>query len=637
MIKKRSNFKIKPKNQKKTLNTYLRKLKKIRAKFFLRKTTPTRTHKSQKNVHQNFKKNSKWKSLIRSLSQILRKHAIKDKKFKLFSTAQPLTKKVMSKIHFKRHRRQKSSLKLKTIKNQKRFQFQVYKQWASLSKNKKNVFFEHLRTSRALGYLFSPTYMIRGFSPEEFQQTLNRRLKRKYFKIKKLRFKLFSKLPNNFFLKANKWSKPAAPTIKQIWLEKSYQKAYFNTNNFGQKFRQDFLQTLLGKYFLLAHLSTFTPNGKRYYSNEEFFQKAPAWLSTISDQTKQIQINQKLGWYYTNLTRTKKVRQEIFLATRKTYPYKIFSNFWRAHKKTPWLDFLQSSRRMYTGLLARQRREQKWTRKYAWIPYLRKKKPTVQKRNKLYRWRNNLLFSFWTRGMIRKKKGARIKKVLSKTILPFYGHISEKQLTAIKKKVQRKKPESLSRDDLLLGHFERRLDVVVYRLNLAPNIFWARKLIKDGAVFTSSTAKTHLWEKVYAPLKKFIYPLKLRDPMNLYKKTIWTPFEKTAKMQFLLEPVKKIDYLVQPGEIIQCAPGALLNKFKTNSILWKKPIPKHFLTFSDLTETQKNWQYRKNKISAKATSENNHTIMATLLFPPSYQNLLKSDRVNREFMHWMTL
>jgi ribosomal protein S4 len=73
--------------------------------------------------------------------------------------------------------------------------------------------------------------------------------------------------------------------------------------------------------------------------------------------------------------------------------------------------------------------------------------------------------------MIRKKKSARIKKVLSKTILPFYGHLSEKQLVAIKKKVQRKKTEGLSRDDLLLGHFERRLDVVVYRLNLAPNIF----------------------------------------------------------------------------------------------------------------------------------------------------------------------
>jgi hypothetical protein len=95
--------------------------------------------------------------------------------------------------------------------------------------------------------------------------------------------------------------------------------------------------------------------------------------------------------------------------------------------------------------------------------------------------------------------------------------------------------------------------------------------------------------------------------------------------------------LVQPGEIIQCAPGALLNKFKTNSILWQKPIPKHLLTFSDRTEIQKNWQFRKNKISAKATSENQHTTMATLLFPPSYQNLLKSDRVNREFLHWMTL
>jgi hypothetical protein len=527
-------------------------------------------------------------------------------------------------------------MKLKSINKQKTFWFEVYKQWASLSKNKKNAFLKNVRPTFYIWYTLSRACMIKYQLPEHFEQSLNRRLKRKYFKIKKLRLKLFSKLPNHFFFKPTKWSKPLAQTSKQIWLEKAYNKAHFNTNNFGQKFRQDFLQTLLGKYFLLAHLSTFSRNGKRYYSEEAFFRIAPAWLRTISDKTKKIQLHQKLGWYYTNLTRTKKVRQEIFLATRKTYPYKIFSTFWRAHKKTPWLEFLQSSRRMYTGLLARQRREQKWTRKYAWIPYLRKKKPTVQKRNKLYRWRNNLLFSFWTRGMIRKKKGARIKKVLNKTILPFYGHLSEKQFASIKKKVQRKKTESLSRDDLLLGHFERRLDVVVYRLNLAPNIFWARKLIQDGAVFISSTTNTHLWEKVYAPLKKFIYPLKLRDPMNLYKKTIWTPFEKTAKINFLLEPLTKIDYLVQPGEIIQCAPGALLNKFKTNSLLWKKPVPKHFLTFSDLTETQKNWQYRKNKISATANADNNHTILATLLFPPSYQNLLKSDRVHREFMHWMT-
>jgi ribosomal protein S4 len=60
---------------------------------------------------------------------------------------------------------------------------------------------------------------------------------------------------------------------------------------------------------------------------------------------------------------------------------------------------------------------------------------------------------------------------LSKIILPFYGNISEKQFSAINKKVQKKKPENISRDDFLLGKFETRLDIVVYRLNLAPNIF----------------------------------------------------------------------------------------------------------------------------------------------------------------------
>lgn len=125
--------------------------------------------------------------------------------------------------------------------------------------------------------------------------------------------------------------------------------------------------------------------------------------------------------------------------------------------------------------------------------------------------------------------------------------------------------------------------------------------------------------------------------MHLYNKTIWKPFKKLAKLKFLLKPLIKIDYLVQPGEIIQCAPGALLNKFKTNRILWKKPVPKHFLHFSDMTETNKSWQYQQNKISSFATSENNHTIIATLLSYPSYNNLLKSDRVNREFIRWISL
>lgn len=483
--------------------------------------------------------------------------------------------------------------------------------------------------------------MIRYTHIRKAKQELNAKLNKKYLKIKRLRIKLFSKqlkikqlnnlstTPLDF--KSNK---------QKVWLENAYNKNSFNINKFDSaKNKQDFLQTLVGQYLILAHLSSTKIGARRWLSySENFFQIMPTFFSTVSDTAKEIQLNHKLGWYYTNLTRIKKVRKDIFLKTKKIYPYKLFSTYWRAYKKAPWLSFLQSKRSIYSGLLERQRREQKWLRKYVWVPYLRKKKPHYQKQQQLYRWRNNFLFSRFLRGRLLKKNFARIKNVVSKNILPFYGHITQKQFTAIKNKTQRKKPQnSLARDELLLNHFERRLDVVVFRLNLAPTIFWARQLIKNGAIFVTSTYNPSWWEKVYAPLKKFAYPLKLRDPMHLYDKTIWKPFKKLAKLKFLLEPLIKIDYLVQPGEIIQCAPGALLNKFKTNRILWKKPVPKHFLHFSDITETNKSWQYQQNKISSFATSENNHTIIATLISYPSYNNLLKSDRVNREFIRWISL
>jgi small subunit ribosomal protein S4 len=85
---------------------------------------------------------------------------------------------------------------------------------------------------------------------------------------------------------------------------------------------------------------------------------------------------------------------------------------------------------------------------------------------------------------------ARRKNIWSKIILPFYGNITQKQFRNIKNKIQRKKSESLSREDLLINKFENRLDVVVYRLNLAPNIFWARELIKNGVIFVTAIDKT---------------------------------------------------------------------------------------------------------------------------------------------------
>lgn len=190
------------------------------------------------------------------------------------------------------------------------------------------------------------------------------------------------------------------------------------------------------------------------------------------------------------------------------------------------------------------------------------------------------------------------------------------------------------------------MDVAVYRLNIAPNIFWARKLIQDGAIFVSSTKKSNIFEKMYAPLKKEIYPLKLRDPKHLYKKTKWSLFgysatnkfkRSSAKLNFLLEPLRNINYTLQPGEVILCAPGAVLNLFKTNNLLWKKPVPKHFLTISNITETKKKFKQRSNQIKSFANMNTNFTNIAILLFNPTYNDLDKKDRVKRSFVRWISL
>jgi hypothetical protein len=77
---------------------------------------------------------------------------------------------------------------------------------------------------------------------------------------------------------------------------------------------------------------------------------------------------------------------------------------------------------------------------------------------------------------------------------------------------------------------------------------------------------------MYANYKQNAYPLKLRDPQNLYKKTQLVSYtnydyQKMAKLKFLLEPLRNIDYLTKPGDVILCAPGSLINQYKTNKNL----------------------------------------------------------------------
>ena len=64
----------------------------------------------------------------------------------------------------------------------------------------------------------------------------------------------------------------------------------------------------------------------------------------------------------------------------------------------------------------------------------------------------------------------RLKQVAQKILSPFYGHLRLRQNKNIVKKSKKIKSKTLTFHEIILSHFENRLDVVVYRLNLAPSI-----------------------------------------------------------------------------------------------------------------------------------------------------------------------
>ncbi len=61
----------------------------------------------------------------------------------------------------------------------------------------------------------------------------------------------------------------------------------------------------------------------------------------------------------------------------------------------------------------------------------------------------------------------------------FYGRITEKQFRNTFKLASKAKGNSA---EIFVGLLERRLDAVVYRMNLAPTIFAARQLVSHGHI-----------------------------------------------------------------------------------------------------------------------------------------------------------
>jgi len=433
-------------------------------------------------------------------------------------------------------------------------------------------------------------------------------------------------------------------TPRQKYLKSLYERT------FSFKNRKDFLKTGWGELFKIIHLNSHRLKG-RWFSAQNLVhyedrnrrklplkkvKKVPLLhRDSFENQYAILKRSMEKGWLYENLLRkNSSFNAKYFILDR---PQTAFQNFYKKQKKEPWLDPLLFKRWAYFGFIERPKKETK-KRKLKLKSYLRKRNPRFQKRNKLYWWRSKLLFDFYHNNRIKKDKAQRIKNVLSKIYLPFYGHLSQKQFNKIIRKKKKKKSKLLNRNETVLSSLENRLDVVVYRLNLAPNILWARRLIEEGSIFLSNIFSFQTWAAISGQLKHISFPLKLRDPKNLYKTKYWNPNKGISQFKFLRKPIKKIHYLVKPGDLIQTARTLSINKLKNNKRVFKKPILKNWYSVKK-TKFQWNNAVKAPEVNSFANWHvpKQHIKSAMFLFDTQFTDFNASDRANELFFRWMTL
>ena len=464
------------------------------------------------------------------------------------------------------------------------------------------------------------------------------KIKRKQKRMRFLRHILLSPISDLIF---QPWKKVKLPlTKKKKWLGLNYNRY----QKLRIKDKIDFFRTSLGQTLISAEMhaqpdyknSWVSKNRVLGYNNEDehMYHKT---RSSKEQMKLQLAIVQKNAWWYDNLIQ----KQRQSLSERKfrlDRPNTAFQLHWKQQKKEPWKDSLLFRRALYEGFGERLRKENKF-RLLKIKPYLRRKNPRHEKRNRLYNRNHILLTNLRLRFRIRAKKAARIKQIAGKILRPFYGNLRKKQMNKLLKKSRRQKSKFVTSNETILNRFENRLDVIIYRLNLAPTILWARRLIQGGLVFIQTNQKVKNWTSMYSYIKKLAFPLKLRDPYHLYSKKLWIhSSNQWTKFKFLGQPKRKVSYLVQPGDLIQCATGFLLNQFKTKSWLWQKPIPSYLMTHK---KRKACWYWYPQKYAYSAFNHwEQHaetTTSAMMLHKPQFRDLNLKDRVDESFLRWAVL
>lgn len=471
-----------------------------------------------------------------------------------------------------------------------------------------------------------------------FQYKLKVKIKRKVWR----RYKKISLLRKDLrsicfpILKFKPWEIPLPnTTIRSSWLEK----AYDQYKSMAKNKSYSFLKTLVGHLLLNSHKETY--NNIRWVIASELWKRyrfARVKISFDSAwQREVIKMSQSLchSWWYDNL------RHHVKESTRNTLNTsgllkKLYQLFWIRDLREPWLSPLIFKRGLFSTMLQIKRKQNKETVQEMKL-YTRIRGPMQTKRFRLYQQYEKLVYNPWMKGKLKTKKMARTYQIVGKIVSTFYGRLNRRQFQKIWKKTRKKKSSFHSHNDIFFSTFERRLDVLVYRLNFAPTILWARRLIWEGAIFVTNPEELHDWIQIYSNLKVHAFPLKLRDPKKLYYNECWIPIEWYSKPKFFLDPIQNENYLVQPNEIVQYNPAATPNKFKVHPFLYQKGIQKNFLSLTPQTEY---WRWRTKSILELQLGKSRQDITQTnavfLTFDPQHADLEnREDRIKERFLSWV--
>ena len=138
------------------------------------------------------------------------------------------------------------------------------------------------------------------------------------------------------------------------------------------------------------------------------------------------------GWLYESLLKKEPSRNAIYFDLDR--PHTAFQNNFKKQSKEPWIDPLIFKRWAYFGFIERNRKEKKKQTTQTKRIFTETKSTTPKKEINCMDDVVNYFLNFTWTIKLKKKKANRIKQILTKIYLPFYGNLNKNQLTALIKK-----------------------------------------------------------------------------------------------------------------------------------------------------------------------------------------------------------